>query len=230
MSLPAIATIFIDLMRTKKQIWILIALIALATLGAHKSYAQMVSQTISQTQTLITGKLDTIRVEVYITDSGEKVPSSELYPIFLYARANAQMRKMYAAWTRLRNAVYVTYPYAKTASYVINQINRELVGVTDRRKRKAIIKSHEKELRSQFTSKLKNLSIYQGKVLMKLIYRETGNSCYEIIDAYKGDFSAVVYQGVAKLFGSNLKQTYDANGEDRSIELLVQQAQSYYGY
>ncbi|HEY0298100.1 MAG TPA: DUF4294 domain-containing protein [Arachidicoccus sp.] len=179
---------------------------------------------------LVTGKADTIRVEVYITESGEKVPSNELYPIFLYAKANAKMRKMYEAWTRLRNAVYVTYPYAKTASYIINQINRELIGVTDKRKRKAIIKSHEKELRSQFTDKLKNLSIYQGKVLMKLIYRETGSSCYEIIDEYKGDFSAVVYQGVAKIFGSSLKQTYDPKGEDHSIEILVQQARGYYGY
>ncbi|MDE1192100.1 MAG: DUF4294 domain-containing protein [Arachidicoccus sp.] len=182
-------------------------------------------------QKLKTGAFDTIRVEVYITDSGEKVPSNEeLYPIYLFARANAKMRKMYAEWTRLRNAVFVTYPYAKTASYVINQINREMVGVTDKKKRKAIIKSHEKELRTQFTSKLSNLSIYQGKVLMKLIYRETGSSCYEIIDEYKGDFSAVVYQGVAKIFGSSLKQTYNANGEDKGIEILVQQAKNYYGY
>ncbi|ANI89166.1 hypothetical protein A9P82_07600 [Arachidicoccus ginsenosidimutans] len=179
---------------------------------------------------LIIGRYDTIRVEVTITDEGEKVPTGELDPLFLYARANAKMRKMYEAWTRLRNAVYVTYPYAKTASRVINEINRELVGVTNRKKRKAIIKSHEKELRTQFTSKIKNLSVYQGKVLMKLICRETGSSCYEILDEYKGDFNAFVYQGVAKLFGSSLKQTYDPNGEDRSIEILVQQAQAYYRF
>ena len=220
------AFIFITLMMTAKKILLLTAVISIGTMCAGRSYAQ----TMAHTQTIITGRYDTIQVEVYVTDSGEKVPSSELFPVYLFTRANAQMRKMYAAWTRLRNAVYVTYPYAKTASYVINQINKELVGVTDKRKRKAIIKSHEKELRSQFTSKLKNLSIYQGKVLMKLIYRETGNSCYEIIDEYKGDFSAVVYQGVAKIFGSSLKQTYDPNGEDHAIEILVQQAQSYYGY
>jgi hypothetical protein len=160
-----------------------------------------------------------------------KVPTGkELPPVFLYARLSKQMRKKYAEWTRLRNAVYVTYPYAKTASAVMLQINRELAGVTNPKKRKAIIKSHEKELRAKFTSKLRDLSIYQGIVLMKLIYRETGNSCYEIIDEYKGDFSAIVYQGVAKLFGSSLKQSYDPNGADRDMEQIVRQVQQYYGY
>jgi len=177
------------------------------------------------------GKYDTIRVGVTLTDSGLKVPTgNELPPIYLYARASAQMRKRYAEWTRLRNAVYITYPYAKTASAVMLQINRELAGVTNSKRRKAIIKSHEKELRAKFTSKLRNLSIYQGTVLMKLIYRETGNSCYEIIDEYKGDFSAIVDQGVARLFGTSLKQTYNPNGEDRAMEQIVREVQQYYGY
>ena len=176
------------------------------------------------------GPNDSIKVELTITESGMAVPTSELEPLYLFAQMTAKWRKYYQAWGRLKNAVYVTYPYAKTAGAVINQINRELEGVSNRRKRKKIIKSHEKELRDKFTSKLKNLSIYQGKVLMKLINRETGNSCYEIIDEYKGDLSAVVYQGVAKIFGSSLKQSYDGMREDRSIEILVQQAAAYYGY
>lgn len=176
------------------------------------------------------GPYDTIRVELTFTDEGIPVPTGELEPFYLFAQMTAKWRKYYQAWGRLKNAVYVTYPYAKAAGSVINNINNELVGVTNRRKRKKIIKSHEKELKDKFSSKLKNLSVYQGKVLMKLIYRETGNSCYEIIDEYKGDFSAVVYQGVARIFGSSLKQTYDGRGEDRSIEILAQQAGAYYGY
>ena len=176
------------------------------------------------------GPHDSVQVEVTITESGMAVPTSELEPFYLFAQMTAKWRKYYQAWGRLKNAVYVTYPYAKTAGAVINEINSELVGVTNKKKRKKIIKSHEKELREKFTSKLKNLSVYQGKVLMKLINRETGNSCYEIIDEYKGDFSAVVYQGVARIFGSSLKQTYDGMSEDRSIEILVQQAAAYYGY
>lgn len=176
------------------------------------------------------GAYDTIRVELTFTDEGIPVPTGELEPFYLFAQMTAKWRKYYQAWGRLKNAVYVTYPYAKAAGSVINTINQELNGVTDKRKRKRIIKSHEKDLKNKFSSKLRNLSVYQGKVLMKLIYRETGNSCYEIIDEYKGDFNAVVYQGVAKLFGSSLKQTYDPAAEDRSIEILAQQAGAYYGY
>ncbi|AYD48727.1 DUF4294 domain-containing protein [Arachidicoccus soli] len=181
-------------------------------------------------QTIRLGPNDTIRVELTITDDGFKVPTSELTPLYLFTRMNAKWRRYYEAWNRLKNAVYVTYPYAKAASRIIQEINGELVGVTNRRKRKAIIKAHEKDLRQQFTSKLRNLSVYQGKVLMKLICRETGNNCYEILDEYKGDFNAVLYQGVARLFGSSLKQTYDPNGEDQSIEILTRQAAMYYGY
>lgn len=176
------------------------------------------------------GTYDTIRVELTFTDEGIGVPTGELEPFYLFAQMTAKWRKYYQAWGRLKNAVYVTYPYAKSAGQVINKINGELVGVTNRRKRRKIIKSHEKELKNKFANKLKNLSVYQGKVLMKLINRETGNSCYEIIDEYKGDFSAVVYQGVAKIFGSSLKQSYDGIGEDRSIEILARQAASYYGF
>ena len=176
------------------------------------------------------GPYDTIHVELTFTESGIPVPTSELEPFYLFAQMTAKWRKYYQAWGRLKNAVYVTYPYAKAAGSVINQINQELVGVTNSRKRKKIIKSHEKELKDKFSSKIRNLSVYQGKVLMKLINRETGNSCYEIIDEYKGDFSAFVYQGVARVFGSSLKQTYDGAGDDRSIEILAQQAAAYYGY
>jgi hypothetical protein len=109
----------------------------------------------------------------------------------------------------------------------MNDINSRLVNVSDRKKRKEIIKSREKELKKEFTDKLSNLSIYQGKVLMKLIYRETGNNCYEIIDEYKGFISAAFWQGVAILFGSNLKQTYEARGKDLEMEKIVRDVEKY---
>jgi hypothetical protein len=133
-------------------------------------------------------------------------------------------------WTRLRNAVYVTYPYAKRAGSVLNDINQQLTGVTDKEKRKECIKSREKELKKEFTDPLTNLSVYQGKVLMKLINRETGNNCYEIIKEYKGGLTARVYQTVAFFFSSNLKQSYDASGDDAEIEKIVLEVQRMYGY
>lgn len=153
------------------------------------------------------------------------LPNVEVFGVM-----SKKWKNYWADWTRLRNAVYVTFPYAKRASYIMNDINSRLVNVSDKKKRKEIIKSREKELKKEFTDKLTNLSIYQGKVLMKLIYRETGNNCYEIIDEYKGFISAAFWQGVAVLFGSNLKQSYEAKGKDLDMEKIVRDVEKMYGY
>jgi hypothetical protein len=177
-----------------------------------------------------TGINDTVRVHAYITLQGDTIPMSYLPYVLVEGKMNKQQQKRYAEWTRLRNAVYVTYPYAKAASKIMNEINARLVNVNDRKKRKEIIHSKEKELRKEFTDKLTNLSIYQGKVLMKLIYRETGNSCYEILDEYKGSFNAVLYQSVAFFFGTSLKQVYEPLGKDADMEKIVKDVEKMYGY
>lgn len=126
-------------------------------------------------------------------------------------------------WTRLRNAVYVTYPYARTAGATINDMNEKMVGMS-KKQRKVYLKTREKELRDQFAKPLSDLSVYQGRVLMKLINRQTGNNCYEIIKEYKGGFNARMYQTVAFFFGSNLKQKWDLGDKtDRQIENFVKE-------
>ena len=65
------------------------------------------------------------------------------------------------------------------------------------------------------------MSRSQGKILIKLVYREIGNTSYELVKEYRGDFSAVFWQGIARIFGSNLKSTYEPNGEDADIEYIV---------
>src|SRR5690606_10947878 len=133
-----------------------------------------------------------------------------------------KLEKYKREYNRLRNAVYVTYPYARIAGSTINDINEKLAGITDKKERKKYIKSREKELKEQFSEPLSQLSVYQGRVLMKLINRQTGNNCYAIIKEYKGGFNARAYQTVAFFFGSNLKQDYDLNDKtDRQIENFV---------
>ena len=141
-------------------------------------------------------------------------------------------KKYWAEWSRLRNAVYVTYPYAKAAGKVINEINLQLVSVSDKDQRKRIIKSREKDLKKEFADKLTNLSVYQGKVMMKLIYRETNNNCFQLIKEYKGGFTAGFWQTVAIIFGSNLKQNYEpvSDERDKSIELIVKDVERMYGH
>jgi hypothetical protein len=164
---------------------------------------------------------------VYGTDTLE---ARSLPEVWLYSQVSKAYAKKKEAWTRLRNAVYVTYPYAKRAGWVMNDVHRRLEGVSDKKQRKAYIRSREKELRKEFTEPLTNLSVYQGKVLMKLIYRETGDNCYEIIKEYKSGVAARMYQTVAFFFGSNLKQEYDAVGNDADIEKIVREVERMYGY
>ena len=171
--------------------------------------------------TLITGAV------VYM---GDTIEAKTLPYVSLFNRLTDAQRRARAEWTRLRNAIYVTFPYAKRAGLVMNDVNVHLVGVTDKDKRKKYINSREKELKREFADPLTNLSIYQGKVLMKLINRETGNNCYEIIKDYKGGFLARFYQTVAFFFGTNLKQPYDKTGDEAEMEKIVQEVERMYGY
>lgn len=181
-------------------------------------------------QAQVHGPNDTIRVYAYITPEGDTIPESILPPVEVIGKLTGKWKRHWAEWTRLRNAVYVTYPYAISASRVMNEINRRLMNVTDKKERRAIIKSREKELKKEFADKLTQLSVYQGKVLMKLIYRQTGNNCYEIIQEYKGGFNAAFWQTIAVVFGSNLKQNYEPTGKDLDMEKIVRDVELMYGF
>ena len=173
---------------------------------------------------------DNIRVEAFITPEGDTIPQSWLPTVEVTGIQSARWKNYWRNWTRLRNAVYVTYPYAKTAGKLITDVNNQLAGVRDEAARKRIIKSREKEMKRDFGDKVTSLSVYQGKVLMKLINRETGNNCYEIIKEYKGGFNAGFWQTVAYVLGRSLKQKYEPHGEDKDIEKIVLELQKLYGY
>jgi hypothetical protein len=136
-----------------------------------------------------------------------------------------KMVKQLEKYNRLRNAVYVTYPYARQAGVVINDVNAHLITVREKGERKKYIKTREKELKKQFSDPLSNLSVYQGKVLMKLINRQTGNNCYELIKEYRGGLQARLYQTVAFFVGSSLKQPYDWQNDatDKQVETIVRE-------
>ncbi len=172
---------------------------------------------------------DTIKTQAIIYE-GDTVEMKTLAFAFAYAKLTAAQIKANAKYNRLRNAVYVTYPYARRAGAVMNDINEKMANVKSKEERKNYIKSREKELKKEFSDPLTNLSVYQGKVLMKLINRETGNDCYEIIKEYKGGVTARFYQTVAFFFDSNLKQSYDADTDDATIEHIVKEVQRMYGY
>src|SRR4030095_3291174 len=98
------------------------------------------------------------------------------------------------------------------------------VTMDSKKERKAYIKTREKDLKKTFGDPIQNLSVYQGKILMKLINRQTGNNCYEIVKEYRGGITARLYQTVAFFFGSSMKQDWDLSDKtDRQIENIVKE-------
>ena len=166
-----------------------------------------------------------------IVYKGDTLALKTLEIVFVYAKFDERSLSDKAKYNRLRNAVYVTYPYARRAGALMNDINENLLTVSEKSERKKYIQTREKELKKEFSDPITNLSVYQGKVLMKLINRETGNNCYEIIKEYKGGVTARFYQTIAFFFNSNLKQPYDPEKEDDAvIEKFVKEVQRMYGY
>lgn len=183
------------------------------------------------------GKLSFSQTNVYdtvitgaVVYNGDTLEAKTLDLIQINGKLTPAQLEALAKWTRLRNAVYITYPYAKRAGGLMNEMNVLLATIPEKEKRREYIKSREKDLKKEFTIPLTNLSVYQGKILMKLINRETGNNCYEIIKEFKGGFMARFYQTVAFFFNSSLKQPYNAESEDYEIEKIVQDVRRMYGY
>jgi hypothetical protein len=169
------------------------------------------------------GANDTVIVSA-IWYEGQLLPYKELDMAWVSNMPDRKLEKYRQEWNRLRNAVYVTYPYARTAGLLLNDMNVRMGSMVSKGQRKDYIKSREKELKAQFGDPLSNLSVYQGKVLMKLINRQTGNNCYEIVKEYRGGLTARFYQTVAFFFGSSLKQDWNLTDKtDRQIENFVKE-------
>jgi hypothetical protein len=169
------------------------------------------------------GPNDTIITQA-IYYQNEWMPYKELEMAWVSNMSDKKLAKYIEEWNRLRNAVYVTYPYARTAGTLMNDINSKLKDISNKKEKKKYLKTREKELKNQFGDPISLLSVYQGKILMKLINRQTGNNCYEIVKDYRGGLTARLYQTVAFFFGSSLKQDWDLTEKvDRQIENFVKE-------
>jgi hypothetical protein len=124
--------------------------------------------------------------------------------------------------TRTINHVKIAYPYAKLAGMKLREYEEILMAASSDQERKRIMKQAEKELNEQFGDDLRNLTFTQGKILIKLIDRETGETSYDLVRELRGSFTAFFYQAFARIWGFNLKDDYDPEGEDELIEQIVQ--------
>jgi hypothetical protein len=161
------------------------------------------------------------RIVVYGTvvdgDTIPLVPLKEVYIVSWRLLEGKEARKM----TKLMKNVKIVYPYAHLAGIKLQEYEEILLQAPDDRTRKQIMKQAEVEIEAEYGGELRDLTISQGKILIKLIDRETGSSSYELVQDLRGEFRAVFYQTFARIFGYNLKVKYDPEGEDRDIELIV---------
>jgi hypothetical protein len=124
---------------------------------------------------------------------------------------------------RLRHNVRKAYPYAREAARRIEQIEARLASVTGGKERKEIVAAEYKNLMRTFKEPLMKLTITQGRILVRLVFRETQKSSFHHVKEYRGSVNAYFWQSLALLFGNNLKAGYDPDGDDREIEEIVQE-------
>ena len=157
----------------------------------------------------------------YEVVNGDTIATAEFENVYIYPPPLFKSKKDEMKYWRLIYNLKIVYPYAKMAGTKFNEMNQHFLTLKTQHERNVYSKQVEKDIRKQFEAQLVDLTITQGKLLIKLIHRETGKTSYELLKEFRGDFSAVFWQTMARLFGSNLKTTYDPNGADKQIEDIL---------
>lgn len=159
----------------------------------------------------------------YRVENGDTVYLAQVPPVWVIGRRNAKDDKAWRDYYKLVWRFARVYPYAQASGGLKRQVDSTLNAQHYGRFRKdRYISAIQKQLFKDFEGALRNMSIQQGAVLLKLIHRETGVPPYDIIKNYKSSVAAGFWQGIAKLFENDLKSGYDPDGADRDLEELVQ--------
>jgi lipopolysaccharide export LptBFGC system permease protein LptF len=170
---------------------------------------------------------DTLPNKFYVLENverdGQALPEVEIKEVTIVARptsANAK-RSDFRRYQRLTDNIKKVYPYALMVRRTLGEVNEDLKGMKTERERKEYMKDMEKKVFGEYEYDMRNMTFTQAKLLIKLIDRETQNTSYDLIRDYRGKLSAAFWQGIARIFGTNLKDEYDPFGEDALIELII---------
>ncbi len=153
---------------------------------------------------------------------GDTIPVVDLKPVVITGIRIFNDLEEERKYRRLVRDVKKAYPYAKIAAKRIQEYH-DLVNDKSKREKKKLMKEAEKNLKIEFKKDLENLTVNQGRILMKLIDRETGNSSYQLVKEYRGNISAFFWQSFAVIYDDklNMKVKYDKDGEDKVIEDII---------
>ncbi len=152
---------------------------------------------------------------------GDTLPLITLPVLHFYPPKEFSSRREERRYTKMVRDVKKVYPYARLAGIKLEEYNRLMADIPREKDRDKLMKKAEDELRAQFEEDLKKLTFSQGKILIKLVDRETGNPSYALLKDLRGSLSAIFWQSLGRIFGYNLKTEYDAVGDDKMIEDII---------
>lgn len=197
---------FITFTSEMKKMLILTFLLSLSAFGAVAQESKITVQ----------GYL--VPVCVY---EGDTIPNITLPTVYVFEQLKFKNKKQRQKYDRLVRNVKKTLPIAKEVNRAIIETYEYLQTLPNEKARQEHLRRVEKGVKEQYTPRLKKLTFSQGKLLIKLINRETDSSSYELVKAFLGPFKAGFYQAFAAIFGASLKKEYHPEGEDAMIERIA---------
>lgn len=159
---------------------------------------------------------------------GDTILLASIKEVYIFPRPKFPSKKAEYHYWKLVRDLKIVYPYAQLAKIKLEELNREFMALPNEKARKEYAKQVEKQLRAQYEDQLKALTITQGRLLIKLIDRETGKTSYTLVKELRGSFQAAFWQTVAVIFGSSLKVKYDPQGKDAEIEKIIRKIELGY--
>ena len=152
---------------------------------------------------------------------GDTIASLHMPTLYCFKPLIFKNKKQQQEYNRLVRSVKKTLPIAKEVNRAIIETYEFIQTLPDEKTRQKHLQAVEKSVKEQYTPRMKKLTLSQGKLLIKLINRETDSSSYELVKAFLGSFKAGFYQAFAAIFGASLKKEYYPNGEDAMVEQIV---------
>lgn len=169
----------------------------------------------------MTMTIDGLTIPPTLVLDGETIPNWVIPEIVVFPKRKFVSKHDYRQYQRMIRNLKKVYPYAKIAKKELAEIDAHYKTLTTIRDRENYINQVEKDLRDKFEKQLVKLTISQGKMLIKLIDRETGKTSYDFLKELKGGVAATFWQAIARVFGSNLKTEFDYEGEDKILNELI---------
>ena len=195
----------------KQKNIIILALIALFVMNFSGSKAQIADTVNGKPFYVLEGTVH----------NGDTIGNVNLEEIVVFPELEFDNKRQRRRYTKLIKDLKKVYPYAIKARNQLIEMEWEFRKLETEKEKREYVKKVEKQLKEDFKDDLKKLTITQGRLLLKLIDRETGRTSFTLLKEIKGGFSAVFWQTLARVFGHNLKADYEPHGDDRLIERIV---------